>query len=153
MNKRAYIGSAHHLAYTSMVLGMLPMMYLMIKAADGSYSLQRMVALLILGGVSLTYLYNLFSTIHQDCSQYHKPQPINPLLLSALLVSMGITGIMNLLWLVMILMRVDRYDPQPVPVEDYAIFISLSASMICGMYTIYKMCKLNRLYRRSQGNV
>lgn len=139
-----------------MVLGALPMMNVMLSSADwsiGDLRTKQIVFLLILGGICLSYFYMVFKTMSQDCSRYHQPQPTSPLLITALLISMFITGILDLLWLVMILMRVDRIDPQPVPFEDYAVFTVLSASLLCGFYALYKIYKLNRLYRRSQGNV
>ncbi|MCP0918037.1 hypothetical protein MUB04_15975 [Acinetobacter indicus] len=146
MNKTAYAGSAHHLAYTSMVLGAIPMMYSIITSANGSYRPIQIVFLLILAGIILTYSYNLLSTMYQDCSQYHRPQPIQPLLLSALLVSMFFTGTLSLLWSVMILMLVDRYEPQPVPLEDWGITFLLLVSLITGIVALVKMVKSSKMY-------
>lgn len=156
MNKRTYVGSAHHLAYSSMVLGALPMMNVMLSSADwsiGGLRTNQIIFLLILSGICLSYFHTILKTMSQDCSRYHHPQPPQPLLMTALLISMFITGILDLLWLVVISIRVDSLEPQPMPFEDYAIFMVLSASMLCGFYALYKMYKLNRLYRRSQGNV
>lgn len=146
MNKKSYVGSAHYLAYTSMVLGAIPMMYSIITSANGSYRPTQIIFLLILGGIILTYAYNLFSTMNQDCSRYHRPQPIQPLLLSALLVSIFFTGILSLLWSVMILMLLDRNEPQPVPLDDWGITFLLLVSLITGIVALVKMVKSSKMY-------
>lgn len=152
--KYRYLGSAHHLAYTSMVLGALPMLAMIFtnKGANGLTQSQTMFVL-SMGGLLLMYCYKVVVSWNQEGSSYHQPQPIDTLLLCALIIFMCIASIYTVLMMVMILMRVDRYNAQPVPLEEWGITFLFLASLVIGVIALVKMLKLSRIYRRSKGGL
>lgn len=164
MKQYRYIGSASHLAYTSVVLGALPVLTIIFMSiadsnANADLSQSQTVYLnqsqavyaLIMGGAVLVYFYKLIVSWKQDNRRYYLPQPYNAALLSTLLLSMGITGIFTILSLLMILMRV-QYSSQAVTFLEYGATGLFLASLVCGLVALVKMNRLNRLYRRSNVN-